>query len=151
MMKNILLPLIFIGLFGGLSAQSIDIRHFDWLCGAWQNIKTGEIEQWSRSGDDMELKGISFKVAGNDTLISELMTIKEANGRLCFIADVPQNNTEVRFYIDSTSENGFACSNPDHDFPKFIRYELTAADSLYAEIEGDGRIIPFRFVKLKEE
>jgi len=150
-MKNLLISLVFFGLCGGLSAQSIDIRHFDWLCGVWQNIKTGEIEQWSRSWDDMELKGISFKIAGNDTLISELMTIKEANGRLCFIADVPQNNAAVSFYIDSSSESGFACSNPDHDFPKFIRYELTARDSLYAEIEGDGKKIPFRFVKLKEE
>ena len=150
-MKNLLTLSAFILLLNGLSAQPNDAGRLEWLCGTWQNISTGEFEQWSRGDDGIDLIGLGFALSGKDTIINERMMISNENGKSWFIADVPQNQTLVRFEISSSTANEFYCTNPEHDFPKFIRYTLTSEDSLHAEIGDYATSFQFRFVRLKQE
>ena len=52
----------------------------------------------------------------------------------------------------SSDERSFVAENPEHDFPKLIRYKLLKkrdGEFLEAVIEGNGKVIPYRFQRLK--
>jgi len=128
-------------------AQSND---FNWLIGKWQLQGKQTFETWSRSpGGD--LMGKSFKVSGQDTTMLEQITIQQREGTYFYVPDVAGDQKAIPFKIVHFSETGFTAENPDHDFPKLIRYAYMQKDGfeiLNASIEGDGKVIPYNFTKV---
>jgi hypothetical protein len=50
----------------------------------------------------------------------EMITVLIRDDAIYYVADVPQNQQPVYFKFTEITESGFACENPDHDFPKKI-------------------------------
>jgi hypothetical protein len=129
--------------------QTTDVSKVEWLTGTWTrtNAKPGRsgAEVWTKKSDT-ELDGHGYNLKGADTTFVEKIRLIAKDGKLFYVADVPENKGEVYFEITSISEKGFVSENPKHDFPKKIAYELTGKN-LKATISGDGKSIDYLFVK----
>jgi hypothetical protein len=120
---------------------------FDWLEGTWQNLRTGSYEQWFFDRESEEWVGMGFRIIDSDTIITKRLTIT-CNADICeYIAVVPHNPGPVSFRITVISETGFKSENPDHDFPKFIYYDLISPERIDATIGAGERKIVFQFKK----
>lgn len=84
------------------------------------------IEAWWRSEAGAPT-GVGFTInAEGDTSAFEMLDLVEIEGRLNYVADVPHNNGPIHFYLNSSSgDSTWEFLNPDHDFPKRIRYEFS--------------------------
>ncbi len=126
-----------------------DIEKLSWLEGSWQrtNAKPGRsgVEQWKKiSATEWIGKGINLR--GVDTIFVEKLKIVAKDNALFYVADVPQNKTEVYFRFTALTERGFICENPEHDFPKKMEYEYNGS-VLKAIISGNGQAMEFIFKK----
>lgn len=141
-MKN-LICLLFVSV---CMPTTTDIDAFHWLAGTWKNIKTGELEEWKRVGDEWE--GRSYRVAGADTTVSEKLTIRCTGGDCVFIAEVG-THPAVEFNVVQHTATSFRVENPTHDFPKYVAYSHESKDKLHAEI-GDGKKkVTFGFERIR--
>lgn len=141
-MKTLLLILL-------VALQTNDVSKLEWLNGTWTrtNAKAGRsgAEVWTKkSATEMTGRGITLK--GTDTSYVEKIRIVVKDGKLFYVADVPQNKTETWFEFTEITEHGFVVENPKHDFPKKISYQLTG-NELKATISGDGKSMDYLFVK----
>ncbi len=91
--------------------------------------------------------GVAYHMTGTDTTYTEKLKIVLKDKELYYVADVPENKSEVYFKITEITPSGFVCENPQHDFPKKISYQLTG-NSIRAVISGDGKEIPYFFERL---
>ncbi|GAB3935490.1 DUF6265 family protein [Mucilaginibacter myungsuensis] len=88
---------------------------------------------------DTELSSKGFNIRGTDTVPTESVKIKINNGTICYIPIVKGQNggKPVEFKLTSSANNVYQFSNPGHDYPQVIAYELVSKDSINAWIEGD--------------
>ena len=134
MWKIIILALLFTNL---AHEKQSDITALGWLVGTWQIEEAGSFEQWSWSADRSQLEGLGYRYVEGERIQSEgLKIVCDADG-CAYIADVPSNDGPVRFAITEMGEKGFKASNPDHDFPTFIYYDLQDDGSLIATVGND--------------
>ncbi len=128
-----------------------DISKVEWLTGTWDrtNAKPGRtgVEVWTKKSST-ELAGYGINLKGSDTTFVEKIRIVAKDGKLFYVADVPENKGEVWFDITTATEKNIVCENPKHDFPKKIAYELNGND-LKATISGDGKSIDYLFTRKK--
>ena len=127
--------------------QTNDLSKLDWLVGTWTrtNAKPGRsgAEVWAKkSATEITGRGISMK--GTDTTFVEKLKIIVKDGKVFYVADVPQNKTETLFEFTELTNKSFVCENPKHDFPKKISYVLEG-DNLKATISGDGKTMDYIF------
>jgi hypothetical protein len=126
-----------------------DLKKLDWLKGTWTrtNAKAGRTgyEAWKEAGPT-ELTGLGISMKGADTLFVEKIRIELKEGQIYYVADVPENRSEVWFPITELTANGFVCENPKHDFPKKIAYAVDGKN-LKATISGDGKEIDYLFTR----
>ena len=148
-MKTILTFLAFIVIGGKAFAQEAD---FSWLIGVWK-LKGNDIyEVWTRKAVDQTLSGVSFRVNGLDTTITEVISLEYNGGSYHYIPDIAGPQPPIDFKITSLERYAFIAENPHHDFPKKIQYRLISAHpsvTLEAAIEGDGKRITYSFQKMK--
>lgn len=128
-------------------AQRGVIHDVEWLTGTWTrtNAKPGRsgVEIWNAPANKQMIgKGINLK--GADTTFVEKLKIVEMDGKLFYVADVPENKTEVPFGFTALTKNSFVCENPSHDFPKKIEYTRDG-NQLKAVISGNGKSIEYLF------
>lgn len=120
-----------------------------WLEGTWDRLgmKPGKTahEQWFKSGDD-RYTGYGVSMSGQDTSFLEKLAIEVKDGKIYYVADVPENKALVYFLFAELTENGFVCENAAHDFPKRISYSVNGKE-LKAQISGNGQQIEFLFYK----
>ncbi len=132
-----------------LSAQN-DIRKVEWLNGTWTrtNSKAGRsgFEAWTRKNNELVGRGITMK--GADTAYVEKLKIVAKDGKLFYVADVPENKEAVWFEFTELKDKSFVCENAKNDFPKKISYTLEG-NNLKAVISGDGKEVDYLFVKAK--
>ncbi|PZR41534.1 MAG: hypothetical protein DI538_00940 [Azospira oryzae] len=143
MKKYILLLIVWIPFIG--KAQ---VNEFGWLQGTWKMKNKETYEVWKTGNDQKILEGISYRIKGADTVVSETLKIKQQNGIFYYVPDVAGDQPEVYFKITRYDANGFTAENPEHDFPKIIRYQLQSPHSINAAIEGDGKLISFVFDRI---
>lgn len=150
-MKQLILFILICGCATAASSQAIkeedNLKRISWLLGKWDrtNVKPGKTasERWEKISD-REWKGYAVSLRGKDTVYMEKIRIIIQNNWLFYEADVPGNKAPVYFKFTTLNEQGFACENPGHDFPKKIEYKLKG-DSLLATISGDGKAMHFTF------
>jgi hypothetical protein len=152
-MKNKLIFFLFIfsAIHTFAQSPSNDLDKLSWLAGKWNrtNAKTGRsgYEVWKKiSKTEWIGKGVTMK--GTDTLFVEKLKLISREGNIYYVADVPQNKSEVLFKFAELSEHGFVCENPQHDFPKKMVYSLEG-NKLKAIISGDGKIMEYLFEKVQ--
>lgn len=133
-----------------LKPKRLNIDHLNWLANEWQRIDLPEgqsaFEKWEINHGVYE--GIGVSLYGNDTTFIEHLKIVKIEQDFFYVAEVNHNEEPSFFKIQSMDKNGFICTNPKHDFPKQINYRLNG-DTLRVLISGDGRSIPFTFIRMK--
>ena len=92
-----------------------------------------------------------YSLNNNNTIFTESLKINSANGKWNFVTIVKNQNEgkPVIFEQSQISEHGITFSNPLHDFPKTIHYELVSDKIMHAYIAGDNDTICFHFTRVK--
>lgn len=148
-MRQLILLLAILTIIGCNQPKSKKLAQLEWIQGTWNrtNTKTGRTahERWERLPDG-SWQGWGVTFTGSDTSFLEKIKIIEKDGKLFYVADVPENEEPVYFEFTALTPSGFICENPDHDFPKQIEYILNG-DRLEAITSGDGKSISFQFEK----
>jgi hypothetical protein len=149
-MKQSTLVLI---LFFALISVELSAQHkFQWLTGTWKLKDKPIYEVWKSVADGTMLTGISFKINQSDTIVMEKMNLTYSEGYYHYVPDVAENMSPVDFVISIFDDKSFIATNPTHDFPKIIRYTIVRKDNaeeLHATIEGNGKVIPYTFEKIR--
>jgi len=120
------------------------------LTGSWSSVNhdASQIEEWEEISDSVFV-GRGFIMEQGDTTFFESLEIRKVSGTWTYFAKVNQMNGAevVPFTLTRQSNNRVEFSNPTHDFPKKIGYELISEDELQAYIEGprDGQTIRILF------
>jgi hypothetical protein len=118
---------------------------FDWLTGHWQRSddKPGRqtFERWERTTAAL-YSGFGYTLEEKDTVWQEDMRLYQTGTE--WTLEVSGEGEKIPFKLNVISPTGFTGANPEHDFPKEIRYELRG-DSLYALVVGGEMEIPFTF------
>lgn len=139
------------GLVNTMLAQHAneDFGKLDWLEGTWTrtNVKPGRSahERWQKISSS-EWSGLGVTMNGSDTAFVEKLKLLIKDGNICYVADIVENKEPVYFKLTSISNAGFVCENPQHDFPKMIRYQKEG-DKIKATISGNGKSVDYLFVK----
>jgi hypothetical protein len=131
----------------GIAQQS-----FQWLIGTWKVKGENVFEVWQATDSPRHLEGKSFTLKGSDTIITERITIGYYNGSFHYVPDVAGDQPPVDFTVTSSDRMSFVAENPQHDFPKLIRYHYikrAGGETIQAAIEGNGKVVPYLFEKLK--
>ncbi len=132
-----------------LPIASTNIKKLNWLEGTWErtNVKPGTYahERWEKTSTS-SWEGLGVAMQGNDTTFIEKLRIIKKDSSIYYEADVPENTRQVLFQFTKLDKGGFTCENPEHDFPKKIRY-LREKDKLIVQISGDGKSIDFLFIR----
>ncbi len=148
-MKYLVVFLIISHCSFGQSMADKDFDKLSWLEGTWTrtNTKPGKTahERWWK-GNGKEWIGVGVSLKGSDTTFVEKLRIVVKDNAIYYVADVAENKGSVYFKVIEISSDGFACENPQHDFPKRITYKREG-NNLKAATSGDGRSIDFLFVK----
>lgn len=148
-MKKIILITILHFLTVTLVAQQ---KEFGWLCGTWKLKDKNVFETWRIADDGKSLDGFSFRTKGTDTIAMEQIRVATQGGFFHYIPDVAGDQGAVDFRITKYTNDSFVAENPQHDFPKIIRYQFIKKDNgffIEASIEGNGKVIPYSFERLK--
>jgi hypothetical protein len=128
---------------------SAQFKKLHWLAGRWEstNNKPGQSgsETWSAASAGKML-GLGATLKGKDTVFVERSTLEIKGDDIFYIAQVTGNAKPIPFKLTSITDDSFVCENPEHDFPKKITYKLNG-NRIYATISGDGKSIPYNFVK----
>lgn len=127
-------------------------NEFGWLVGKWKLTEKNVFEEWKISADKKTLEGLSYRIKEGDTTVTEKLLIKFEQPFFFYISDVAENPSPVKFKITQYNADKFLAENPEHDFPKAIRYKLirkSNQDFIEAAIEGDEKVIPYSFIRLK--
>ena len=106
-----------------------------WLAGKWHIEDHGRVidEQWTTPSGGMML-GVSRTVRDGKTLSFEFLRIVERPDGFFYIAQ-PEGRPPTEFRLASTEANEWVFENPEHPFPRRIRYKRVSDDSLLARIE----------------
>ena len=148
-MKHIFLFLITVCLAKVACAQQTE---FSWLIGSWKLKDKNVFEVWQKETGSNTLQGKSYKIVGRDTVILEKIQLVKKDQSFFYVPDAAENQKPVEFKITSYSKHSFVAENPDHDFPKLIRYKYLRKDNnefIQAAIEGNGKTIPYDFQRVK--
>ena len=128
-----------------------DFEKIKIITGNWINKRTnGDIyEHWDR-GRETELSGISYKLAGSDTVFLEKVRLYYQGKEIIYapVAYGQNNVKQVLFKLKSIEQNRFVFENLQHDFPKRIVYDFRTTDSLYAYIEGGNKRINYPYRRI---
>jgi hypothetical protein len=129
-----------------LSTSSLfaeDLQKYSFLEGCWKSEMNGSVvyESWGNQDGNIML-GSSKSIAGGKLESFEFLSIVSKDGNVLYMPYVNGRNTVSFLSIRATgSEAEF--SNPNHDFPKTIRYKRDS-DVLQVELLGDGDPVQYQ-------
>lgn len=107
--------------------------------GTWvMQTKKGTLcEEWQRTHNTL-LTSRAYKTEGKDTTMMERVQLSMRGTDVYYTSTVADQNGSkpVPFKLVSANDNVFIFSNPDHDYPQRIGYQIVSKDSLHAWIDG---------------
>lgn len=112
-----------------------------------ENSAKNSYEIWWQKNDSL-FSGVSFILENSDTIFTEKMTILTRHKEVFFSAEVSHSPAPVYFKLTEKKEHGVTFENPEHNFPKKIKYWLQKPGRLHAQIEGDGKVVDFYFKRI---
>ena len=134
---------LFLVMFGTIvagqeRAARAAIGDLAWLAGAWSG-ESGALrfeERWTPAAGGAML-AVSRTLKGDRMVAFEFLRIVERDGRLIYIAQ-PGGRPPTEFAMTAIEKQAVSFENPDHDFPKLIRYTLRADGTLEARVSDGG-------------
>src|SRR5262245_21426345 len=108
-----------------------------WMAGHWASevngVRTEEL--WlAPAGGLMLAVNRTTRAAGKAEF--EYLRIEQRKDALVYVAS-PGGRGATEFALADVGEDFVSFENPEHDFPKVIRYELTKDGALHARVSGD--------------
>jgi hypothetical protein len=138
---------LLIWILHSVSVQSQDLKKLEWLIGTWNrtNAKPGRsgVEIWQKISTT-EIRGWGVNLKGVDTTFVEKLKIIVMGKDIYYVADVPENKKPVLFKLTKVSDTNLIFENPQHDFPKTLKYELINS-KLKATVSGNGKMMEYWF------
>lgn len=119
--------------------QFAELEKANWFLGRWENNSAeGNLSETWKKLNDSTFFCETYFVVKNDTVFAEHVSLEERNGKLSYVARVPNQNDEkpVSFELTENSAGKLIFENPKHDYPSKIIYDQVGTDSLVAEIRG---------------
>ncbi|MCX7877063.1 MAG: DUF6265 family protein [Ignavibacteria bacterium] len=120
-------------------SQNDVINNLKWIADNWiysDDSKNLVIyESWEKT--EKGYKGYSKKVKDGKTVFEEFLSVEKEDGEIFYIADVSHNPKPVKFRLTCNDLNEVVFENPEHDFPKKIRYKLIDDKELDVLIQGE--------------
>src|SRR5919108_3903399 len=119
-------------------AGQTDISRIAWLAGTWQG-GDGPLrieERWTEPAGGAML-AVSRTIKGDRMVAFEFLRIVERNGALVYVAQ-PNDRPPTDFVLTELTADSATFENPEHDFPKMIRYAKRADGALEARV-SDGK------------
>ncbi|WP_428225523.1 DUF6265 family protein [Flavobacterium sp.] len=112
------------------------IEQATWLLGNWTHTSQEGVftERWEKLSDSTFVAE-SLLLKEKDTLFHENVLLEQRNDSLFYIVSI-KNEEPTSFYATTIKANQIDFSNPKHDFPNLIRYQLIKKDSILASIHG---------------
>jgi hypothetical protein len=119
------------------NVSSRDLGKLDWILGTWERKTSHGVmfEDWKVINDNF-WEGKSFRLAANDTIILEKLSLVVLDDNVFYVPVVSHNPAPVYFRMIEQSKDKAVFVNPEHDFPQTIIYRKISDDSLHARIEG---------------
>jgi hypothetical protein len=142
-MKTLIIIIMSVILTNSDFAQPAEHIKTHLFLGNWETEKGSSviIESW-RVINDSEFSGESYTIKGNDSILTEKLSLRYINEKLCYCPTVigQNNKKEIVFPLKTTENNGrkFIFENPSLDFPQRIIYDFESQIKLNASIEGDN-------------
>ncbi len=147
-MKPILFILAIILGFFNYAQHTDAFKSLSALAGGTWQMKTskGFIDERWKIISPTELYSTGFRVIGKDTTIEEKVRVIKKGDDIYYVPTVKDQNggKEVYFKLTSTEKGEFIFSNPAHDFPQRVIYQIISRDSLHAWIDGE---VKGKFIK----
>jgi hypothetical protein len=118
--------------------QARSITDVAWMAGTWTSANDKETveEHWTSPAGGVML-AVSRTIANGTLAEFEFLRIVERGGGLLYIAQ-PNGRPPTEFAMTSSDDHSVTFENPQHDFPKTIRYEKRADGTLVASIAAAG-------------
>lgn len=134
---SIIIPLL--QLLSNLQPPTSNLHHddviFSKLNGTWQRSNGRTHEKWEQKPDG-SFFSVMYSVRGADTTIQEEVTTTREGNRWVYAVKGAGNAEIVRFPSVEVTPTKAHFSNPTHDFPTDIVYELIDPTKLKAYIVG---------------
>jgi hypothetical protein len=129
-----------IALSGFIECQETHFQQLYVMAGGTWVMKTKKgfiCEQWQKvSNAEMHNRG--FRITGKDTVEVEKIQLIEKGDEVYYISTVKGQNEgkPVTFRLADVKGHQFTFSNPKHDYPQFIVYDIVSKDSIHAWVDG---------------
>ncbi|HXI30361.1 MAG TPA: DUF6265 family protein [Vicinamibacterales bacterium] len=109
-----------------------------WIAGTWVSANGPETveEHWTSPAGGAML-AVSRTIAAGKLAEFEYLRIVERAGGLVYIAQ-PNGRPPTEFAMTKVDARSVTFENPQHDFPKMIRYEKRGDGTIVASIAGTG-------------
>lgn len=120
----------------------------EFLVGTWKIDNVESYEHWDKI-NDRNMKGFSYTLEDKIFKITEYLAISQVGNTIKYMATVlDQNNGNTIDFTMTQSENVFIFENPEHDFPKIIKYQKLSKNDIFVEIsDGKKRIFNYKLVR----
>lgn len=126
-------------------AVSATIAQVGWISGDWDGaLGTSAVEERWSPGDGGAMIGTSRTLRGDVMTQFEFLCIFERNGTLVYTA-MPNAGTQTDFTLTKIDAFSATFENPEHNFPKLIRYSKREDGGMDAVISGGGTSKPTTF------
>lgn len=118
--------------------RAASLADLGWLSGSWKQEANGKVieEHWTTPAGGSML-GMSRTIKNGKTVAFEFLRIEQRDGTLLYIAQ-PQGAPPTEFRLLSANDNELVFANPQHDFPKRIRYRRNPDGSVTARVEDES-------------
>jgi hypothetical protein len=122
----------------GPPAAVATISDVSWLAGRWVQDSTAMSveESWSAPAGGVML-AFSRTLRGGRMAAFEFLRIVEKNNGLVYVAQ-PGGQLPTEFVLTRLESRSATFENPQHDFPKVIRYAVRADGRLEARVSNGG-------------
>lgn len=124
------------------------------LTGYWRHDADGggaSLEAWTAPHGDV-MFGQNRSLAGGELVFFELLSIERRGERLVYVAR-PGGGPATEFVMTAHDANSVTFENPEHDFPKRIRYRRDdGGDALRAVVDDgtdDGQRLAFGWRRVR--
>ena len=149
-LSKLLQPLLFLSALSGLAvlrangaesaaarAEGPALAELAWMAGHWASERDGvrTEEVWlAPAGGLMVAVNRTARASGRAEF--EFLRIEQRKDELVYVAS-PGGRGATEFPLADVGQGFVVFANPEHDFPKEIRYELTKDGALHARVSGD--------------
>lgn len=112
------------------------IADVTWISGTWVSADGARSveEHWTSPAGGAML-AVSRTIVGGRLTEFEFLRIVERDGRLVYVAQ-PNGRPPTEFAMTRLDSTSVTFENPEHDFPKMIRYNARADGALVASVAG---------------